>query len=162
MATDPAAEKLKLLGPVIEVPEEQFIKKKLEPAFEELKLAEEVKTMDRAQTKTMLEATVIRTAFKEETKEEIKEEIKDDDWMHFFEEMPKFEEDKEPILIEDAKECVLRFAVQRKQIPTRLRTALKNYTDELTQPERQIYDFYRGDSLTDVTLINPITGATYK
>ena len=159
---DKEDEKMKLLPPIVEISEEQFIKKKLEPAFEELKLAEEVKSMDKAQTKLMLEAAVIRTAIKEETKEEIKEEIKEEEWLPFFEEMPKEEEDKEPILIKDAKECVLRFAVARKQIPTRLRTALKNYNDEFTQPERQIYDFYRGDSLTDVTLINPITGATYK
>ena len=111
---DALEEKMKLLGPVVEIPEEQFIKKKLEPAFEELKLAEEVKSMDKAQTKLMLEAAVIRTAIKEETKEEIKEEIKDEDWLPFFEEMPKEEEDKEPILIKDAKECVLRFAVARK------------------------------------------------
>ena len=64
--------------------------------------------MDKAQTKTMLEAAVIRV------NEELKEEIKEEEWLPFFEEMPKEEEDKEPILIEDAKECVLRFAVARK------------------------------------------------
>ena len=72
------------------------------------------------------------------------------------------EEDKEPILLDDAKECVLRFAVSRKMIPTRLKTALQTYSDELTCPERQIYDFFKNESLTDVTLINPITEATYK
>ena len=47
-------------------------------------------------------------------------------------------------------------------IPTRLVTALKGYKDELTQPERQIYDFFRIDALADVTLIHPTTGAGYK
>ena len=119
-------EKKKELPPIVMVAEDQFIKTKLEPAFEELKLAADVKSMDKAQTKTMLEAAVARQ------REEIKEEIKEEEWMPFFEEMPKEEEDKEPILIKDAKECVLRFAVARKQIPTRLKTALKNYSDELT------------------------------
>ena len=119
-------EKKKELPPIVMVAEDQFIKTKLDPAFEELKLAADVKSMDKAQTKTMLEAAVARQ------REEIKEEIKEEEWMPFFEEMPKEEEDKEPILIKDAKECVLRFAVARKMIPTRLKTALKNYSDELT------------------------------
>lgn len=76
--------------------------------------------------------------------------------------MPKAEEDKEPISIDDAKECVLRFAVQRKEIPTRLKTALSAYSDELTATERQVYDFFKNDSLSDVTLIHPISGALYK
>lgn len=46
-------------------------------------------------------------------------------------------------------------------IPTRLKTALDGYTTEYTQPERQLYDFFRADQLTDVTLIHPTTGATY-
>ena len=60
-------------------------------------------------------------------------------WLPFFEQMPKVEEGKEPVLIKDAKECVLRFAVSRKMIPTRLKTALEAYSDELTLPEREIY-----------------------
>ena len=94
--------------------------------------------------------------------EELKEEIKEEEWLPFFEQMPKFEEDKEPILIKDAKECVLRLAVKRKEIPTRLKTALSQYSGELTAPERQIYDFFKGEALTDVTLIHPISGALYK
>ena len=76
--------------------------------------------------------------------------------------MPKDEEDKEPIKLEDARECVLRYAVSIKLIPSRLKTALDLYSIEYTQPERQIYDFFKNDSLTDVTLIHPTTGATYR
>ena len=128
-----AEEEKKELPPIVMVAESIFIEKKLNPAFEELKLAEEVKSMDKAQTKTMLDAAILREG----------EEIKEEEWLPFFEQMPKEEEDKEPILIEDAKECVLRFAVSRKMIPTRLKTALQNYSDELTCPERQIYDFFK-------------------
>ena len=55
--------------------------------------------------------------------------------------MKKFEVDKEPIKIKYGKECVLRYAVSIKMIPTRLATALTDYSDELTGSERQIYDF---------------------
>ena len=109
-----AEEEKKELAPIVMVPEANFIEKKLNPAFEALNLAAEVKSMDKAQTKTMLDAAVQREG----------EEIKEEEWLPFFEQMPKEEEDKEPILLDDAKECVLRFAVSRKMIPTRLKTAL--------------------------------------
>ncbi len=46
--------------------------------------------------------------------------------------MPKAEEDKEPLKFEDAKECVCRYAISIKMIPTRLVTALDTYKVEYT------------------------------
>ena len=93
-----------------------------------------------------------------------REEIKDDVFDPFFIQMPKpkGEEDKEPLLFEDAKECVLRYAVSIKMIPSRLKTALDLYNDDLTKPERQIFDFFGNESLSDVVLIHPTSGAIYK
>ena len=145
-------EEKKELPPIVMIPEAQFIEKILNPAFETLGLAADVKTLDKTQTKTLLDKVVLREG----------EEIKDEEWTPFFDKMPKDEEDKEPIKIEDGKECVLRFAVTKKMIPTRLKTALTGYSDELSAPERQIYDFFKADSLADVTLINPTSGATYR
>ena len=98
------------------------------------------------------------------------EELKEEDFTPFYEEMFKAQEaaqvepvDKAgPLTFEDAMECVLRYAVFIKLIPSRLKTALDAYSDEFTMPERQLYDFFKSDSLTDVTLIHPTTGATYK
>ena len=43
-----------------------------------------------------------------------------------------------------------------------LKTALALYGDGFTQPERQLYDFFNNDSLHDVELIHPTSGAHYK
>ena len=67
-----------------------------------------------------------------------------------------------PLTFVKARESVLRYAVSIKRIPTRLKTALDDYSDDFTMPERQIYDFFKNDSLTDVTLVHPTTGAFYK
>lgn len=165
----------KELPPIVLIPEAQFIAKHLKPAFEEIKatLALDVKTLDKAQTKTMLDAAVAREG----------EEIKDDQWTPFYEVMHELteeekkeqerllkEEGKEPppidkagpLTFEKAKEAVLRYAVEIRRIPTRLNTALEDYSDEFTMPERQVYDFFKNESLTDVTLVHPTTGALYK
>ena len=123
-------------------------------------------TFDKAQTKTMLEKAIAR------------EEIKDEVFTPFYEEMFKpqkegNEEGKEegkvepvdkagPMTFANAMECSLRYAVFIKMIPSRLKTALDAYKDDFTMPERQLYDFFKSDSLTDVTLIHPTTGAFYK
>ena len=111
------------------------------------------------------------------------EEIKDDQLTPFYEEMHELteeekkeqdrlleEEKKEPVPIDKAgpltfvkaQEAVLRYAVSIKRIPTRLKTALDDYSDEYTMVERQVYDFFKNESLTDVTLVHPTTGALYK
>ena len=138
------------LPDIVMISEAQFVEKQLTPAFEALALAAEVTTMDKAGTKKFMEEAIARR------------EIADDDFNPVFAEMPPAEEEKEPITLDDAKECVLRYAVSIGMIPTRLKTALDAYSDDLTQPERQIFDFFRNDSLADVTLINPISGASYK
>ena len=79
-----------------------------------------------------------------------------------FEKMPKFEEDKEPIEFEHAKECIIRRAIEIKMVPTRLRTAIEAYSPELTLPERCVSDFFKNSLLTDVTLVHPTTKALYK
>ena len=134
------------------ISEAQFIERQLNPAWitATSALAKEVKELDRAPTKALLVETIGRG------------EITDEVFVPFFEEMPKAEEGKDPILFEDAKECVLRYAISIKMIPTRLKTALDTYNDDLTQVERQIYDFFKNDSLTDVTLIHPTSGALYR
>lgn len=98
----------------------------------------------------MLEATIARG------------EIKDEVFAPIFAQLPQHEEEKEPLKFKDAKESILRYAVSIGMIPTRLRTALDTYSDELTKPERQLYDFFKNDSLSDVTLIHPTSGALYK
>ena len=134
------------------ISEEAFITQQLNPVFTEIAsaLAADVLVFDKAQTKRLMQETINR------------EEIKDDVFEPWFIQMPKFEEDKEPIKFEDAKECVLRYAVSIKMIPSRLKTALDLYDDSLTQPERQIYDFFGNEALSDVILIHPTSGATYK
>ena len=146
------AEEVKELPPVVMIAEQQFIEKQLNPAFDEIAvtLAAEVLTFDKAQTKTMMEAAIAR------------EEIKDEDFLPIFEQMEPEEEGKEALLFDIAKECVLRYAVSIKMIPTRLETALTVFDDTLTQPERQLYDFFKNEALTDVTLEHPTTGALYK
>lgn len=148
------AEEVKELPPIVMISEEAFVTQHLNPAFEAIAtaLAADVKVFDKAQTKKLMQDTINR------------EEIKDDVFEPWFLQMPKpkGEEDKEPLLFEDAKECVLRYAVSIKMIPSRLKTALDLYNDALTQPERQIYDFFGNESLSDVVLIHPTSGATYK
>ena len=99
-----------------------------------------------------------------------REEIKDEDFTPFYEEMFKPQEEGKvepvdnagPMTFANAMECSLRYAVFIKMIPSRLKTALDAYKDDFTMPERQLYDFFKSDSLTDVTLIHPTTGAFYK
>ena len=64
------AEEVKELPPIVLIPETQFINKHLNPKFEELKgtLGADVITLDKAQTKTLLDNAVAREG----------EEIKDD------------------------------------------------------------------------------------
>ena len=134
------------------ISEAQFIEKQLTPAWATATsaLAKEVKELDKAAVKAILVEAIGRG------------EITDEIFLPFYDQMPKAEEGKDPILFEDAKECVLRYAIHIKMIPTRLKTALETYSDELTQVERQIYDFFKNDSLTDVTLVHPTTGALYR
>ena len=134
------------------ISEAQFIEKQLTPAWVTATsaLAKEVKELDKAPVKAILVEAIGRG------------EITDEIFLPFYDQMPKAEEGKDPILFEDAKECVLRYAIHIKMIPTRLKTALETYSDELTQVERQIYDFFKNDSLTDVTLVHPTTGALYR
>ena len=106
--------------------------------------------MDKAATKALCEKVIDRG------------EIADEEFDPVFDEMPKAEDGAEPIGLDDVKECVLRYAITIGMIPTRLKTALDAYSDELTQPERQIFDFFKSESLTDVTLVNPTSGANYK
>ena len=80
----------------------------------------------------------------------------------FWEKKKPLEEGKEAISFEDAREVILLYAVSIGLIPTRLDTALELYSDEFTKPEREITQFCLNDSLHDVTLLNPRTGATYK
>ena len=60
--------------------------------------------------------------------------IADDVFAPFFGEFDHVEPDK--ISLDDAIECVLRYAVAHGMIPSRLKTALVAYTDAFTQPER--------------------------
>ena len=117
-----AEEEKKELPPIVMVEEAVLIEKKLEPAYQELygTLGKDVLTLDKAQTKALIDKVVNREG----------EEIKEEEMTALFEQMPKHEEDKEPVLIADAKECALRYFVTKGMIPTRLKTALKNYSDE--------------------------------
>ena len=145
-------EKKDELPPIVMITEAQFVEKQLNPEFEKIKatLAADVDTLDKAQTKTLLEAAIARG------------EVIDDDFSPVYAQIPPEEEGKEVLKFDDAKEIVLRYAVAIKMIPTRLKTALNLYSDAFTQPERQMYDFFKNDSLTDVTLIHPTSGALYK
>ncbi len=145
-------EKKDELPPIVMISEAQFAEKQLIPEFEKIKatLAADVDTLDKAQTKTLLEATIARG------------EVKEEDFGPVYAQIPPKEEGKEVLSFENAKEIVLRYAVAIKMIPTRLKTALVTYNDQFTQPERQMYDFFKNDSLTDVTLIHPTSGALYK
>ena len=147
------------LPPIVMISEAQFIEKQLEPAYDAIKgdakepaATDEVQTMDRATVKKLMVEAIGRG------------EITDEIYNHWFDQMPKpkGKEDAEPITIYNAKECVVRFAISIKMVPTRLKTALENFVDARTQPERQIYDFFKNESLTDVTLIHPTTGALYR
>ena len=99
-----------------------------------------------------------------------REEIKDEEFTPFYEQMFEPQEEGKvepvdkagPLTFEKVIECCLRYAVSIKMIPTRLKTALDSYSDEFTMAERQMYDFFKSDALTDVTLIHPTTGAFYK
>ena len=147
-----AEEKKEELPPIVMIPEAQFIEKQLDPAFEAEKgaVGADVTTFEKAKVKNMLQVAIGRG------------DITDDVFDPFFNQMPKAEEDKEPIDFEQARECVLRYAVSIKMIPTRLKTALEHYSDVFTMGERQVYDFFKNDALTDVTLIHPTTGALYR
>ena len=76
--------------------------------------------------------------------------------------MPKDEEEKEPISFDNAKECIIRRAIEIKMVPTRLKTAIEKYNPELTHTERCVSDFFKNSLLTDVTLVHPTTNAKYK
>ena len=80
------AEEVKELPPIVLIPEKQFFDKHLKPAFDEIKatLAVDVTTLDKAQTKTMLDAAVAREG----------EEIKDDQFTPFYEEMHELTEEE--------------------------------------------------------------------
>lgn len=111
---------------------------------------EEKPTLDKAKTKKLMEDTIKRGP------------IPDEEFNPFFDQMPKFKKDAEPLDVYNAKECVVRFAIAIKMVPTRLVTALEKYVEEQANPERQIYDFFKNDCLADVTLIHPTTGALYR
>ena len=160
-AADPAVPKEEIV--VVERPEAEFIEKNLTPAFEEVKatLAADVVVMDKVQTLLIMEKATERERGKNEAGADIGG-ITEEEFLPFWSQMEPFEEDKEPIDFDSVKECVLRFAVHIKMIPTRLQTALTLYNTEMEQPERQLYDFFKNDSLSDVTLLHPVTGAQYK
>ena len=112
-------EKKDELPPIVMIAEAQFIEKQLAPEFDKLKatLAADVDTLDRAQTKTLLEAAVARG------------EVKEEDFAPVYATIPPEEEGKEVLKFDDAKEIVLRYAVSIKMIPSRLKTALDLYND---------------------------------
>ena len=76
--------------------------------------------------------------------------------------MEKIEEEKEPISFDNAKECIIRKAVDMKMVKTRLQTAIQMHNPELNLPERGVSDFFKNSLLSDVTLIHPISRAHYK
>jgi hypothetical protein len=76
--------------------------------------------------------------------------------------MDKVEEDKEPISFDDAKEVVIRKAIDLKFVKTRLQTHIQEHNPELTLPERHISDFFKNPILSDVTLVHPTSNAQYK
>ena len=76
--------------------------------------------------------------------------------------MEKIEEEKEPISFDNAKECIIRKAVDMKMVKTRLQTAIQQHNPELNYPERGVSDFFKNPLLSDVTLIHPISRAHYK
>lgn len=61
-------EEKKELPPIVMIPEAQFIAKQLQPEFDEIKktLAVDILTFDKAQTKTMLDKTILREEIKDE------------------------------------------------------------------------------------------------
>ena len=149
-----AEEEKKELPPIVKVSEKIFTETKLDPAYKELvdPLAKDVLGLDKAQTFQILVKSTARET----------EEIKDEVMLPFWEKKKPLEEGKEAISFEDAREVILLYAVSIGLIPTRLDTALELYSDEFTKPEREITQFCLNDSLHDVTLLNPRTGATYK
>lgn len=97
-----ATEELKVeLPPIVMITEARFIETLLEPAFVELygALAVDVLTLDKAQTKALIDKTIARDPT---------EEIKDEDLTPLYAAMKPLEEGKEAITFADAKECVLR------------------------------------------------------
>jgi len=115
-----AEEQKEELPPIVMIPEAQFVEQQLEPAYAELMkdVKEEEPKLDKAKTKALMEATINRGPIPEEVF---------DPW---FNQMPKAEEGAEPLDVYNAKECVLRFAISIKMVPTRLVTALENYVEE--------------------------------
>ena len=79
---------------------------------------EEEPTLDKAKTKKLMEDTINRGP------------IPDEVFNPWFDQMPKFKEDAEPLDVYNAKECVVRFAISIKMVPTRLVTALEKYVEE--------------------------------
>ena len=148
---------------VVERPEADFIENNLNPAFEEIKetLAADIEVLDKAQVLLMTEKATGREKVKDEAGTE-EGGIPEEEFDPFFAQMPPAEEEKEPIGFDDAKEVVLLYAISIKMIPTRLQSALNAYKTDMEQPERQMYDFFKNDSLSDVTLIHPVSGALYK
>ena len=146
-----------------ECPEVEFVANRLEPAFAEVKdtLAADIEVMDKAQTLLVAEKATGREKVTL-ADNSVVGGIPEEEFDPFFAAMPPAEEEKEPIDFDSVKELVLRIAISIKQIPTRLQTALNDYNMEMEQPERQIYDFFNNDSLSDVTLIHPVSGAVYK
>ena len=151
MANNPTDEENKL-PPIVMVSEAQFVEKNLDPPYKEIvdPLAADVLGLDKAQTKGILEKAIARG------------DIKDEDYVPFWEKMKPLEEGKEAVSFKNAREVILRYAVSIKMIPTRLTTALELYQDTFTKPEREISNFYLNDALSDVTLLHPKTGATYR
>ena len=86
----------------------------------------------------MLDAAIAREEIKDEVLTPFYEEMHELTEEEKKEEAKREEEKKEaidkagPLTFKKAKECVLRYAVSIRMIPTRLKTALKEYKDKFT------------------------------
>ena len=109
-------EEKKELPPIEMGPEADFVKK-LEDAYVELfkDLPAEVTTLDKVQVKSLLDKAIDREG----------EELKEEDYAPIFDAIPKAAEGADPVLIEEGKEHVIRYAIKIGMVPTRLDTALE-------------------------------------
>ena len=127
-----AAEEI-VLPPIKLMEEDEFLAKLneyFEETFKDQLKDPEFKVLDKAQTKAMMQEVIHNIWFADVEKEEdrtamkAKEEIKDEVFDPYFDAMEKAEEEKEPITIESAKECVIRRAIDISMVKTRLATAI--------------------------------------
>ena len=62
----------------------------------------------------------------------------------------------------DAIEHLVLRAIEIKMVPTRLNRDFDGWHEMFQDKEAKLSDFLSNDKLADVTLINPITKATYQ